>query len=115
FDAASLLRQLGVPSPPSPIPGRAGFNASLSGPMSAGRRWALAFEGGGVNLEGTGRITGAMEAPAIDGRLALHIDDLKRAGDMLGVPFEGVGMGEPVQIESGFRARGGRLVMDDLT
>lgn len=115
LDAAALLRQLGLPAPPDAVSGRGVLTASVTGPIGAGRRWALSFDSSEVRLKATGRMTGPIAAPAIGGRLSVAIDDLYRTGPFLGVPLEGAAPGEHFQVDSGFLIRDGNLVLSDLT
>ena len=115
LDAAVLLRQFGLSPAAVKIPGRSTLTADISGPLNGPRRWSAGFEGGGFNLSGSGKVTGAFDTPALDGRLTLRSSDILTPAQLFGVAMPGVLPAEAVEIETGFRARGGRFAFDDLS
>jgi hypothetical protein len=88
---------------------------ALTGPLNGALRWNAGFEGAGLQLSGTGKMTGSFEAPAFDGRLTASTDDALVPAQLLGLPLPGVVPSQSATLDSGFRARAGRYVFDDLT
>lgn len=115
LDVATLMRQAGLDYAATSLPGRASFEMALAGPLNGAMRWSAGFEGAGLQLSGTGKMTGSFEAPAFDGRLTASTEDVLVPAQLLNVPLPGVVPSQSATVESGFRARAGRYVFDDFT
>lgn len=115
LDVATLMRQAGLDYAVGAIPGRASFEMALTGPLNGAMRWNAGFEGAGLQLSGTGKMTGSFEAPAFDGRLTASTDDALVPAKLLNLPLAGVVPSQSATLDSGFRARAGRYVFDDLS
>ncbi|WP_454813413.1 AsmA family protein [Labrys neptuniae] len=115
LDVATLMRQAGLDYAVGSVPGRASLEMALSGPLNGAMRWNASFEGAGLQLSGTGKMTGSFEAPAFDGRLTASTDDALVPAQLLSLPLPGVVPSQSATLDSGFRARAGRYVFDDLT
>ncbi|MDQ0395238.1 AsmA family protein [Labrys monachus] len=115
FDVATLLRQAGLDPAAARIPGRASLDMALSGPLDGAMRWNAGFDGAGVSLSGTGKMTGSFEDPAFDGRLTASTDDAQVPAQLLGIALPGVTPAQSAMVETGFRLRAGRFVFDDLS
>jgi uncharacterized protein involved in outer membrane biogenesis len=115
LDVVALLQQMGVSSAPTKLPGRATVQAALEGPLDGVRRWSAQFDGGGLSVEGSGRLTGPFGNVAVDGRLRARAPDIMSPAQLFGVALPGALPGDGLDLDTGFRSRGGRLVLDDLT
>ena len=87
----------------------------MEGPLDGARRWSLKFAGADVALSGAGKLTGGLATLALDGRLAAKTSDAMTPAQLFGITFPGSRPGDGAEIDTGFRWRGGRLVLDDLT
>ncbi|WP_307276714.1 AsmA family protein [Labrys wisconsinensis] len=115
LDVVKLLRQIGLSPLPLTIPGRSTFQAALAGPLEGPARWSASFDGAGIGLQGSGKATGLTTTPAVDGRVRAQSNDVLAPAQLFGVALPGVLPGDVAEIDTGFRATKGRLVLDDLT
>ena len=114
LDAAGLMRQLGL---------------TPAAALDSGPRLARGHDGGparrGATLEPQicrrrRRLVRRRQAhwrschPAFDGRLAAKTSDAMTPAQLFGITIPGSQPGDGAEIDTGFRWRGGRLVLDDL-
>ena len=114
LDIGRLLKQIGLSPAPAKIPGRTRVVARLTGPLDGPRQWSGRFEGGGVEMSGSGTLTGGIEAPAIEGRVKARTNDVLTPAQLFGVSIPGALVGDAADVETALRVRGGRVVLDDL-
>jgi uncharacterized protein involved in outer membrane biogenesis len=115
LDLARLLTQIGLSPAPVTIPGRASVVAELTGPVAGPRRWSAALTGAGMELSGSGRLTGPLENPAFEGNLEARATDVLTPAQLFGVSVPGAVVGDSADLSSAFRIRGGRIVFERLS